>query len=142
MMHMTFYWGKGVTLLIDQWITRTWLQYGLSLLLLFVAGVIQESLSRRRARVAAAVRNLLAAHSKSEREVPLLRDQHERSHPRLVNALDALLYGINVALSYLLMLAIMSFNGGVFVSIVLGHTLGYYLFHSESDPVRSGHACG
>lgn len=41
-----------------------------------------------------------------------------------------LAYGANVTTSYLLMLAVMTFNVGYFVTIVAGLTVGHYLMAS------------
>jgi copper transporter 1 len=46
---------------------------------------------------------------------------------------ESVLFGVNSAIGYLLMLAIMSFNGGVFVAIVVGLTIGYFFFRSQGE---------
>ena len=48
----------------------------------------------------------------------------------------SLTYGVNVATSYLLMLAVMTFNAGYFFVIVGGLTLGHFLF--SGSPANAG----
>ncbi|GIL57957.1 hypothetical protein Vafri_13154 [Volvox africanus] len=64
------------------------------------------------------------------------------STERLVHA------GLHVAsmgLSYMLMLAVMSMNFGVFVAVLLGFGAGFYVYHGErlflSHPLVRGDAC-
>jgi uncharacterized RDD family membrane protein YckC len=42
--------------------------------------------------------------------------------------LIALTYLLSVFLSYILMLIIMTYNGGIFITVVIGHTVGYFIF--------------
>ena len=49
-------------------------------------------------------------------------------HSLAVRATLSLLYGVNLITSYLLMLAVMSFNVGIFVAIVSGLALGHFIF--------------
>ena len=49
-------------------------------------------------------------------------------NPTLARAVHSLLYAINLACSYLLMLAVMTFNIGYFFVVVGGLALGNFLF--------------
>ena len=52
----------------------------------------------------------------------------------LMRATTSLLYGVNIATSYLLMLAVMTFNVGYFVVICAGLAVGHFIFY----PAASG----
>lgn len=129
MMHMTFYWSKQVTLLIDSWRTNSWLSYSLSLLACFIVSVFYQYLESYRIRL-----KLLSCRkpSPSEIEVPLLRSKVAGKWTAVKFA-ESLFFGVNSAIGYLLMLAVMSFNGGVFVAIVLGLAFGYLAFRSDDE---------
>ena len=58
------------------------------------------------------------------------------SHDNLwQRAVNSSLYAVHLSTGYLLMLAVMSFNVGFFVAVVVGMGLGHFLFHpSMSTP--------
>ncbi|KAK1288463.1 Copper transporter 5.1 [Acorus calamus] len=127
MMHMTFYWGKKVTLLFDSWRTDSWTSYGLSLLAVFIVSVFYQYMEDRRIRFKA-----LSVFNPSPPSIesPLLAGGVKRSSARFASAL---LFGVNSGIGYMLMLAVMSFNGGVFIAIVVGLTIGYLFFRTGDD---------
>lgn len=48
---------------------------------------------------------------------------------------DSLLHGLRMFVAYLLMLAVMTYDLALFVSIVAGFTIGYYLFTTDTSKV-------
>jgi len=50
---------------------------------------------------------------------------------------SSILYGFNLALGYIVMLVVMSFNIGYFIVIVLASSLGHYLFHQKPESISS-----
>ncbi|KAI3461555.1 hypothetical protein Pfo_018218 [Paulownia fortunei] len=107
MMHMTFFWGKNAEILFSGWPgTRTGM-YVLALIFVFVLSFIVEWLSHCR------------------------RIQEERSSNFSGGVIRTIVHGIRIALGYLVMLAVMSFNVGVLIVAVAGHTLGFFLFGSR-----------
>ncbi|KAJ7958424.1 Copper transporter [Quillaja saponaria] len=134
MMHMTFYWSKKVTLLIDDWRTDSWTSFLLTLLACVIASVFYQYLEDRRLRL-----KFISSRKPSpmsQIQTPLLQSKLTDDGTKLgVKFAGAILFGVNSAIGYLLMLAVMSFNGGVFVAIVVGLAIGYFVFRSEDDNV-------
>ncbi|KAF0913983.1 hypothetical protein E2562_025394 [Oryza meyeriana var. granulata] len=137
MMHMTFYWGKDVTILFDGWRTATWTGYLLSLLALLLASAFYQYLEAFRIHVkllaGAKPASIPPPASSDAARAPLLLPSSAlaaagRWPARLATAG---LFGVNSGLGYLLMLAVMSFNGGVFVAVVVGLAAGYLAFRSS-----------
>ncbi|PIN21617.1 Copper transporter [Handroanthus impetiginosus] len=137
MMHMTFYWGRKVTILFDSWKTDSWISYFLSLLACFLVAVFYQYLEERRLRF-----KLLSVASKR----PPPSDGAALGTPLLISKLGgrnwapsrfagAILFGIDSAIGYLLMLAIMSFNAGVFIAVVVGLGVGYLIFRGGGEDV-------
>ncbi|XP_072953573.1 copper transporter 5.1-like [Typha angustifolia] len=130
MMHMTFYWGKKVTILFDAWRTDSWPVYAVSLLALFLAAAFYQYMEDRRIRF-----KILAKAKPSfpppSIEAPLLFPAGSGWAPARFAV--AVLFGVNSAIGYLLMLAVMSFNGGVFVAVILGLAVGYLVFRSGEE---------
>ncbi|CDP13483.1 unnamed protein product [Coffea canephora] len=143
MMHMTFYWGKKVTLLFDFWKTDSWTSYAFTLLACLIVSIFYQYMEDRRLRfrllstnkttVAPPPQDGFAANSTT---TPLLYSRlltPNAGKLSVARFAGAVLFGVNSAIGYLLMLAIMSFNGGVFVAVVLGLALGYFLFRASDE---------
>ncbi|CAK7352750.1 unnamed protein product [Dovyalis caffra] len=134
---MTFYWGCEVTILISSWHTKTWLSYSLSLLACLIASIFYQYLENRRLRLKLISSASAKANSSPSAaiEEPLLQTMGGGGKGRWSAARvgGAVLFGINSGIGYLLMLAVMSFNAGVFLAVVLGLAIGYLLFRSEDE---------
>ncbi|XP_008784314.1 copper transporter 5.1-like [Phoenix dactylifera] len=141
MMHMTFYWGKKVTILFDSWRTESWPGYALSLVALFLAAAFYQYMEDRRIRLKIFARS--KPSSPLSVETPLLLSVAAGRPWAPARLASAVLFGLNSGIGYLLMLAVMSFNGGVFVAIIVGLAVGYLLFRSrgEEDLVALENPC-
>lgn len=106
MMHMTFYWGKQAEVLFSGWPGDRSGMYAVALIGVFVMGVVVEWVSYGR----------------------LIKPG-----PTHVAAgvAQTVLYAIRIGLAYMMMLALMSFNGGVFLMAVTGHAVGFLVFGSR-----------
>lgn len=144
-MKMYFTWGPEVTLLFSSWTVSTWPAYLGSLLVCLLLAVCYEGLtvirvlySARLREKAAKEQEMLEASGAGALEANGGSHGHKgklRKHPQWLaggsivdRLLASLMIGISAATSYLLMLMIMSFNVGVFIAVVLGHSFGVLLF--------------
>ncbi|KAK4338588.1 hypothetical protein RND71_043075 [Anisodus tanguticus] len=146
MMHMTFYWGKKMTILFDFWRTDSWTSYVITLLACFIFSIFYQYMEDRRQRF-----KILSANSKRNYPPPpnaAVNAPLLYTFPAVggkwnsARFATAILFGVNSAIGYFLMLAIMSFNGGVFVAVVLGLSIGYLLFRTgDEDDVVVDNPC-
>ncbi|PON80952.1 Ctr copper transporter [Trema orientale] len=107
MMHMTFFWGSNATILFPGWPGTRPGMYVVALVFVFVLAVIVEWLSHCR---------LIKPGSTSQVGASLVQ---------------TLLHAVRIGLAYMVMLAIMSFNVGVFLVAVAGHAVGFLVFGSR-----------
>ena len=132
---MTFYWGKNVTVLFDFWKTNTWTSYALTLLSCFLFSLFYQYLEDRRI----AFKSLsFPVSSTVDSSSPLLSSKQIGRWNKLG---VAAIFGVNSALGYMLMLSVMSFNGGVFLSVVFGLSVGYFLFRCSDEAVAIDNPC-
>ena len=107
MMHMTFFWGENAEILFSGWPgTNNTGMYVLSLVVVFVLSLLVELLSHS---------NLISRNSSDV----------------AAGIVQTLMHGLRMGLAYLVMLAVMSFNGGVFLAALFGHVVGFFFFGSR-----------
>ncbi|XP_008457428.2 copper transporter 2-like [Cucumis melo] len=106
-MHMTFFWGKNTQVLFSGWPGDRSGMYAVALMFVFLLAVAVEWLSCWRVMTEAGPRNVAAG------------------------IVQTAVHGIRMGIAYLVMLALMSFNGGVFIVAVAGHMVGFLVFGSR-----------
>ena len=169
-MQMTFYNSFHVTLWFDTWTSSTLPQYLLILIGLVAFSIAHEALSAYRAiRVTSLFSPAAAATASSYREdvdKPLLpedpgssssnnngpssspgiliaRGQRRRNLSLHHKALLGSLYAFQLLTAYLLMLAVMTYNVGCCLAVVVGLGIGYVLFFDQCsiNHLARGEAC-
>ncbi|CAN1236908.1 Copper transporter 5 [Linum grandiflorum] len=141
MMHMTFYWSREVTILFDSWHTKSWIAYSLSLAVCLLVAAFYQFLEnhRMRLKISAASANPTPDGQvpliERKVDVPLIESKLDRKGLSRARFGGAVLFEFNSAIGYMLMLAVMSFNGGVFVAVEYTSAPSYRLtvliFNSE-----------
>ncbi|GAB4853708.1 hypothetical protein Ancab_017900 [Ancistrocladus abbreviatus] len=124
--------------------TDSWLSYGLTLLVCFIFSAFYQYMEDRRLKFKA-IATVPTNNGPSSINTPLLlrsRLWNRWGNPARFGT--AVSFGVNSAIGYLLMLAVMSFNAGVLIAVILGLSVGYFLFRSrdfETVVVDSTCAC-
>ncbi|EOY33887.1 Copper transporter, putative [Theobroma cacao] len=103
---MTFFWGKNTEDIFPGWPGRSLCSYFLGLIWVFLLSLMVERLSHT-------------------------RFIKPGSNHVTAGLLQTVMYAIRVALAYLVMLAVMSFNVGVFVASVAGYAVGFLVYGSR-----------
>ncbi|XP_051130304.1 copper transporter 4-like [Andrographis paniculata] len=100
-----FYWGKEAQFLFSGWPDNHTGMYALAIILVFFVAIVVEFLS-----------NLDLVKPGSHRTAAVF--------------FQAGFHAVRAGLRYMVILAVMSYNGGVFIAAALGHAVGYVIFGS------------
>ena len=131
MMNMYFYWGKEVIVLFDKAHVTTTGGYVGALIIVFALAFFYEALSYVRYSLSSRSAVIKTSLLETEGEVePVLQVDIFR---RLV---ITALYFVSITVAYFLMLIAMTFNGGLFIALVLGLVVGYAAFGFRTPAAR------
>lgn len=111
-MQMSFYWGKNAVVLFSGWPNNSLGMYILAILFVFFLALAAEVLSN---------------------QPPIKRG----TNPLKGGLIQSGVYFFRIGFIYLLMLAVMSFNVGIFIAAVLGHSLGFFVARSRAIAVAN-----
>ncbi|KAL5479488.1 hypothetical protein EMCRGX_G023015 [Ephydatia muelleri] len=144
-MRTTFYIGKDMTILFSRWITENSGQLFGAMLVTFILGILYEGLRALREHIAGRIQFTsstaryarLGARLTDNEITPIVsaKDPESPLSLRLKGGwsigfyvVQALLQIIQVGLAYILMLAVMTYNGWIFMAVVFGTGFGYLAF--------------
>ncbi|KAE8711036.1 putative Nucleic acid-binding, OB-fold-like protein [Hibiscus syriacus] len=102
-MQMSFYWGKDVTFLFSGWPGSNNGMYVLALFFVLFLGATVEILT------------MLPAALKPG------------TKPILVALIQTSVHVVRMCFAYMVMLSVMSYNGGIFIAAILGHGVGFFV---------------
>lgn len=147
MMHMTFYLGTQVTLWFDYWRVTGWLGYSFTLVAVLVLSIFHEWLATCRAALMKKNKRKTKRPTLPTSVIATTNNTTIITDGQLAidvaeNLMNSILFGINVGAGYLLMLAVMTFNVGVCLTIVVGLSVGFFIFHSTSESTSRADMCG
>lgn len=99
---MNLYWGTDSIILFSGWPNHSLGMYHLALFFVFFLAMVTEVMPNK----------------------PTIK---RGTSPIKGGLILAAIYFIRISIIYLVMLAVMSFNLGIFIAAVVGHTLGFFI---------------
>ncbi|KAJ6913217.1 copper transporter 6-like [Populus alba x Populus x berolinensis] len=112
-MHMSFYWGKDAIILFSGWPNGSLGMYILAFFCVFLLAAAIEIFS-------------VSPTAKTGTD-----------NPRVGALIQTCVYAVRVGFGYMVMLAVMSFNLGIFIAAVAGHTVGFFLVKVRALAIAS-----
>merc|ERR1711871_620577 len=135
-MQMTFEASSEVTILFSWWKTSSIFGLLVSCLIIALFGIFIEWLlhfKHEKAQSLASTRYTMVGGGDSDGATPLMNSANvadEELANGAARQVLTFLSALHFACSYLQMLVAMTFNVWLFISIVVGHAAGYYIWHS------------
>lgn len=147
MMHMTFYLSTQVTLWFNYWRITGWLGYSFTLVAVLMLSIFHEWLvtcrgalmkkNKRKTKRSTLPTSVIATTNSTT-----ITTDGQLAIIVAENLMNSILFGINVGAGYLLMLAVMTFNVGVCLTVVVGLSMGFFIFRSTSKSTSRADMCG
>lgn len=113
-MHMSLFWGKDVIVLFQGWPGNSLGMYILATIFVLFMAFVVEVLSIS----------------------PSFKPGRSWS-PLITSLIHSGAYALRMALAYMVMLSVMTFNIGIFIAAVVGHTVGRFFVKYRSFIVAS-----
>ncbi|XP_067164931.1 protein SLC31A2 isoform X2 [Apteryx mantelli] len=135
-MQMSFFFSDEVVLLFDFWSVHSPTGMVLSVLVILLLSVLYETVKIGKAKVLhrtmLSIPHSLSQESLAEQDegtVDTSHGQHGTTQGRwfLYHVSQTLLHVIQVVVGYMVMLAVMSYNAWIFLGVIVGSALGYFV---------------
>ncbi|KAJ1378740.1 Ctr copper transporter [Sesbania bispinosa] len=111
-MQMSFYWGKHAIVLFSGWPNHSLGNYILAMLFVCILAMAIEILSNQ----------------------PAIK---RGTSPLIGGLIQTCVHFFRISFVYLVMLAVMSFNVGIFIAAVVGHSLGFFIARSRAIAIAN-----